>query len=431
MAKYGKAASKRVESAVRARRRARSRAAPGRKVTSRKQAIAIGLSEARGKRAARCLPRKARGKARARQRARRQPARLRGRPRGRRRARRPGSHRARQPRTHEGVAARQRRFVRGCARDGVSSCVCPLASPSWSRRCASRRSRVGGRPPALQSDTPSAIVAAPRTRATRISASALIWQAPPAAVARADLSTGPEGVFPYSVAEATAATASPARSARPGVVARAASPPSSCADRPTGATLRRSPGTSPSGPETARPSRRSPATRLMWALGFPTAPALPMNIRCDGCPENPMRGTGERRRAATWRCGRWPCRVEDRVPPGHRSGLVVARAGDGDRRLPAGEERTRQRTHFAALVLLGVLLQHGDRKPEQQALYCAGDSPDLGAGEVRTPGNGDTHRDALRTARRAEPAPSPSRRSWMWAPRSEAPAAPRTRSSRR
>jgi len=50
--KYGKAASKRVESAMRRRKRGTLRSGPGGKggkVTSRKQAIAIGLSEAREK----------------------------------------------------------------------------------------------------------------------------------------------------------------------------------------------------------------------------------------------------------------------------------------------------------------------------------------------------------------------------------------------
>ena len=49
MAKYGKAASKRVESAMRRRKRGTLKSGSGRKVTSRKQAIAIGLSEAREK----------------------------------------------------------------------------------------------------------------------------------------------------------------------------------------------------------------------------------------------------------------------------------------------------------------------------------------------------------------------------------------------
>jgi hypothetical protein len=49
MAKYGKAASKNVESTMRRRKRGTLKSSSGRKVTSRKQAIAIGLSEARAK----------------------------------------------------------------------------------------------------------------------------------------------------------------------------------------------------------------------------------------------------------------------------------------------------------------------------------------------------------------------------------------------
>jgi Family of unknown function (DUF6496) len=49
MAKYGKGASKRVESAMRRKKKGTLKSGSGRKVTSRKQAIAIGLSEARDK----------------------------------------------------------------------------------------------------------------------------------------------------------------------------------------------------------------------------------------------------------------------------------------------------------------------------------------------------------------------------------------------
>ena len=50
MAKYGKKAQKTVESAMRRRKRGTLRSGgSGKKVTSRKQAIAIGLSEARKK----------------------------------------------------------------------------------------------------------------------------------------------------------------------------------------------------------------------------------------------------------------------------------------------------------------------------------------------------------------------------------------------
>jgi hypothetical protein len=50
MARYGRAASKSVKSAMRRRKRGTLKSGgSGKKVTSRKQAIAIGLSEARKK----------------------------------------------------------------------------------------------------------------------------------------------------------------------------------------------------------------------------------------------------------------------------------------------------------------------------------------------------------------------------------------------
>ena len=49
MAKYGRAASKRVGSAMRRRKKGTLKSGSGRAVKSRKQAIAIGLSEARAK----------------------------------------------------------------------------------------------------------------------------------------------------------------------------------------------------------------------------------------------------------------------------------------------------------------------------------------------------------------------------------------------
>jgi Family of unknown function (DUF6496) len=49
VAKYGKAASKTVESAMRRKKKGTLKSGSGRRVTSRKQAIAIGLSEAREK----------------------------------------------------------------------------------------------------------------------------------------------------------------------------------------------------------------------------------------------------------------------------------------------------------------------------------------------------------------------------------------------
>ena len=64
MAKYGKKAQDTVESAMRRRKRGTLKSGSGRKVTSRKQAIAIGLSEARAKGAK--VPRKRAGGARTR-----------------------------------------------------------------------------------------------------------------------------------------------------------------------------------------------------------------------------------------------------------------------------------------------------------------------------------------------------------------------------
>ena len=49
MAKYGKSASKNVRSAMRRRKKGTLTSGSGRRVKSRKQAIAIGLSEARSK----------------------------------------------------------------------------------------------------------------------------------------------------------------------------------------------------------------------------------------------------------------------------------------------------------------------------------------------------------------------------------------------
>jgi hypothetical protein len=59
MAKYAKAASKNVKSAMHRRKKGTLESGSGRKVTSRKQAIAIALNEAREKGAK--VPRKSSG----------------------------------------------------------------------------------------------------------------------------------------------------------------------------------------------------------------------------------------------------------------------------------------------------------------------------------------------------------------------------------
>jgi hypothetical protein len=62
MAKYGRTAAKTVKSAMHRRRKGTLKSGSGRTVTSRKQAIAIGLSEAREKGAK--VPRKRAGASR-------------------------------------------------------------------------------------------------------------------------------------------------------------------------------------------------------------------------------------------------------------------------------------------------------------------------------------------------------------------------------
>ena len=63
MAKYGKSASKNVKSTMHRRKKGTLKSGSGRTVKSRKQAIAIGLNEARKKGAK--VPRKSSGRKRA------------------------------------------------------------------------------------------------------------------------------------------------------------------------------------------------------------------------------------------------------------------------------------------------------------------------------------------------------------------------------
>jgi len=127
------------------------------------------------------------------------------------------------------------------------------------------------------------------------------------------------------------------------------------------------------------------ATRLLWALGFDALHALPMNVVCDGCPRNPATGEGPRgsrsyAAAMSVYPPRGPWILSHEVPD---QGWSWRQLDDAINTLPPGAERTRQRTHFDALTLLGVFIQHGDRKSEQQALYCDA-VVDMTAGERRT-----------------------------------------------
>ena len=125
------------------------------------------------------------------------------------------------------------------------------------------------------------------------------------------------------------------------------------------------------------------AAKLMWALGFVSDPIYPITLDCRDCPANPMSGEGSRARRsylATFQpeVSRLVMVDGDNADQGWRWGEVDEAIAN----LPEGELRTRQRTHFDALTLLAVFIQHGDRKPEQQRLECRG-ALDPRAGDAR------------------------------------------------
>jgi len=125
------------------------------------------------------------------------------------------------------------------------------------------------------------------------------------------------------------------------------------------------------------------AAKLLWTLGFVSDPIYPITIDCRDCPANPMTGEGARAKRsylATFQPEMSHLVIVDKDDPdeGWRWGEV----DEAIAKLPEGELRTRQRMHFDALTLLGVFIQHGDRKPEQQRLECRS-ALDLGAGEAR------------------------------------------------
>ena len=115
------------------------------------------------------------------------------------------------------------------------------------------------------------------------------------------------------------------------------------------------------------------AAKLLWALGFVSDPIYPITIDCRDCPADPMSGSGSRAKRsylATFQpeLTRLVMVDGDDADQGWRWGEVDEAIAN----LPEGELRARQRTHFDALTLLAVFIQHGDRKPEQQRLECRG-----------------------------------------------------------
>jgi hypothetical protein len=119
----------------------------------------------------------------------------------------------------------------------------------------------------------------------------------------------------------------------------------------------------------------------MWVLGFNSVPAVSMSVRCERCPENPQDGTGQprTRRYIGMAQAPWPTPVIVSAADINQ-GWSWKELDMAIQSLPPGPERSRQRAYYDGLTLLGVFMQHGDRKSEQQRLYCATDA-DTSAGE--------------------------------------------------
>ena len=125
------------------------------------------------------------------------------------------------------------------------------------------------------------------------------------------------------------------------------------------------------------------ASRLMWALGFTSHPVYPIALQCLDCPEDPMSGDGPR--ATRTYVATYEPRWTDPALVDHADRDQGWRWAELDSAIDtalSGELQARQRKYFDALTLAGVLLQHGDRKPEQQRLSCLGPLQD-DAGSIR------------------------------------------------
>jgi hypothetical protein len=226
----------------------------------------------------------------------------------------------------------------------------------------------------------SAILTSARSRSAYL-AHATMWK-DPGSLSPDEILAGPSDVFPYSATEALAGIGCTFAETNRKLGGR--SPKFLCRTS-EGRMLR---------PKYWDPERQTgnrevfatvAATRLMWALGFEVLHALPINLRCHGCPSNLMTGKG----APVTRD--YVAAISVYPPSGPRilsrddpdQGWSWRELDDAISALPPGPERTRQRMHFDALTLLGVLMQHGDRKAEQQVLYC--DAPvGMAAGERTT-----------------------------------------------
>lgn len=219
-------------------------------------------------------------------------------------------------------------------------------------------------------------------------ASARIWQ-DPGALTPADVLAGPARPAIIPPARNGAAPALSCRFARPGATLGGATPKFQCrtADD-VSLRVKYTDGTRGGNREVYA---LVAATRLLWALGFGADPIYPITVTCEDCPENPMTGAGPR--ASRQYLAIYQPTIADVVmvsgsdPNAGWSWADLDTAIDA---LPAGPQRDRQRAHFDALTLAAVVLQHGDRKPEQQRLACGG-PVDPAAGDIHPLAHDDGH----------------------------------------
>jgi hypothetical protein len=216
--------------------------------------------------------------------------------------------------------------------------------------------------------TVSGIRTTPQSRAAYL-ARATIWH-DPGALSPTDVFEGPSGALPYTFEQANSDEGIGCTFTQAGKELSGNSPKFLCRTA-DGHDLRLKYWDPVSQTGNREVFTTVAASRAMWALGFEAVPTLPMTVHCDGCPENPVKGTGARRtrRYTAILQPRWatPILSSDNVD----QGWSWWELDTAIRSLPQGTDRSRQRTYFDALTLLGVFMQHGDRKPEQQRLYCA------------------------------------------------------------
>jgi hypothetical protein len=199
-------------------------------------------------------------------------------------------------------------------------------------------------------------------------ATATIWS-DPGDLTPAALLAGPPLKDGSGIEAALKGTPFPCTFAQPGKTMGGATKKFSCTTS-TGQTIRVK-YTEPSKTSNREVFATVAASRLLWALGFTSHPVYPIALDCLDCPEDPAEGTGgkaKRSYLATYSpMFPDPALVDDKE---HDQGWKFGELDAAISALPDGELKARQRTYFDALQLVGVLLQHGDRKPEQQRLSC-------------------------------------------------------------